>query len=39
VKGGAAKAVKAYIIVAGNKSPEELYPNAWKYLEARFNVH
>ncbi len=29
---------KPYIMVCGNKSPETLYPNAWKYLEARFNV-
>jgi hypothetical protein len=29
VKGGAARPVKAYILVTGNKDPKELYPNAW----------
>jgi hypothetical protein len=38
VKGGAARSVKAYIICTGNKHPATMYPNAWQYIEARFNV-
>lgn len=37
-KGGAAKSVPAVIIICGNKHPQELYPNAWQYIEARFKV-
>lgn len=38
VKGGTATAVKATILLCGNKNPEQLYPNAWQYIHARFNV-
>lgn len=38
VKGGAPINSKANLIICGNKSPAEMYPNAWKYVEARFNV-
>jgi len=39
VKGSSStKLKKPYLVVCGNKNPAELYPNAWKYLEARFNV-
>lgn len=39
VKGGAARAVQAYILVTGNKHPADIYPNAWQYINARFNVY
>ena len=39
VKGSSStKLKKPYLVVCGNRNPAELYPNAWKYLEARFNV-
>lgn len=38
VKGGRAMAVRAYLIMTGNKHPECLYPNAWKLVSARFHV-
>jgi len=39
VKGGAStKLKKPYILICGNKDPKDLYPNAWKYIEARFQV-
>lgn len=38
-KGGQSiKLNKPYILICGNKHPEELYPNAYKYIEARFTV-
>jgi len=37
-KGGAPIQTKANIVICGNKSPQEMYPNAWKYIEARFIV-
>lgn len=40
VKGGQAiTPKKPVVIVCGNKHPQDLYPNAWKFIEARFNVH
>lgn len=29
---------KPFILICGNRNPADLYPNAWDYLEARFNV-
>jgi hypothetical protein len=29
---------KPYILICGNKNPEDLYPNAWQYIKARFIV-
>lgn len=37
-KGGAAVMCKSIILVCGNKDPRDLYPNAWQYVDARFNV-
>lgn len=38
-KGGTARIVNyPYVIICGNKNPAKLYPNAFKFLEARFNV-
>ena len=37
-KGGAAVKCKAIILICGNKDPRQLYPNAWPYIEARFNI-
>ena len=37
-KGGAAVKCKATILACGNKDPRQLYPNAWPYIEARFNI-
>lgn len=38
-KGGASIRLKQpTIVICGNKNPEEMYPNAFKYIEARFNV-
>ena len=37
-KGGAPTYNKACILICGNKKPEEMYPNAFKYIEARFNI-
>lgn len=39
LKGGQSKSVNAVIICAGNRHPRDVYPNAYKYIEARFNVH
>lgn len=38
LKGGQAKQVAAVIICCGNKHPRDIYPNAWPFVEARFNV-
>jgi len=37
-KGGHAVKCSATILMCGNKDPKELYPKAWKYIDARFNV-
>jgi len=37
-KGGSATKNKGCILICGNKRPEEMYPNAFKYIEARFNI-
>jgi hypothetical protein len=37
-KGGHAIKIKACILICGNKRPQDLYPNAFKYIEARFNI-
>lgn len=31
--------MQAYILVTGNKHPADIYPNAWQYINARFNVY
>jgi len=37
-KGGAPTYNKACILICGNKKPQEMYPNAFPYIEARFNI-
>lgn len=37
-KGGHAVKCRATILMCGNKNPIELYPKAWKYIDARFNI-
>ena len=38
-KGGAGITLQEPIlIVTGNRNPQELYPNAWPFIQARFNV-
>ena len=38
-KGGAGITLQEPIlIVTGSRNPQELYPNAWPFIQARFNV-
>lgn len=38
LKNGCKTRLNAIVIICGNKSPEFLYPNCWKYMLTRFNV-
>lgn len=37
-KGGTSVMIAPIIIICGNKHPQDIYPNTWKYIAARFNV-
>jgi len=37
-KGGVPAMENMILIVCGNASPENIYPNAFPYIEARFNI-
>lgn len=34
----AMQATQTTLLICGNKSPEVIYPNAWQFIRARFNV-